>query len=840
MRTWLLAAALSGCAWLDADELDAFLDPDGDGEPAAIYGGRDCFPEDGDRTLLRCHADTDADGYGDPNEFTDEGCACAVAAVANALDCDDDDAGLHPETAWYEDADGDGFGALSTPAEQACEPSTPALARETGDCDDEDPEVHPGVRWFVDRDGDGYGDPEAPVAAACGEVPDPPGGADAVTNGEDCDDDDERLLQVWYELDGDGDGFAPFDAPVAGRCAAATPPAGAIPRGDCDDADPALHPDTEWFPDEDGDGHGARVPPVVQCGDPGGNGAAGAGGWVPTDALDCDDQSPEVHAGADEGAVGDGVDQDCDGFDLRLACGTPPPIDVSPGDIDARLASLQEGDCAALRLAAGTYGPLTVAVAVEGLALAGDAYGEVVLDGAFIAGRTAIEADAGEFQLEHLALRDWSEGVLETVSRTQGVGLRGVDVSRSGPLLRERVLQGEELALERLDLLDVTFTDGEGLARALAVGIATVRDVTFDGTISATPLIGIRDAGTTSVLERITVLRSASSGPLLSFAASPGESLALAEVEIADSQGSAGLVVAGHSVVASRIRVEDSVFDGGFAGLGIDLYGREGSVTLDRASVRRNRVGGAGPSQDQWVSVDARGPLEVSATEIVGNVSRESLALLRLKRAEASTADIRLDRVALHAAMGTAVVLEDAGPVTVAGATVVGFDVFGDVVRVEDDVAFGVDIPVVEVRDSLFVTDAMPMGITLVDSEVYPRFEPRSTPLVLYGPTVHYEFVDLRWSPRARADEIGAYAGLVSTCDGWDLVDDCDGDGLYDSWERYFLGTLAETGTGDRDADGLLDSEEHDGGTIPVDEDTDDDGAPDGSDAFPLGPPNLP
>ncbi len=126
------------------------------------------------------------------------------------LDCDDDDANVHPDAgercgneidddcdglvdegeavdllAWFPDADGDGYGADATD-ELAYACSQPTGYVENGwDCDDADAEVHPGagercngmdddcdrqvdeapsegsITWYRDQDGDGYGETES-------------------------------------------------------------------------------------------------------------------------------------------------------------------------------------------------------------------------------------------------------------------------------------------------------------------------------------------------------------------------------------------------------------------------------------------------------------------------------------------------------------------------------------------------------------------------------------------------------------------------------------------------------------------------------------------------------
>jgi hypothetical protein len=108
-------------------------------------------------------------------------------------------------------------------------------------------------------------------------------------------------------IDRDGDGFTVAD-------------------GDCDDADPSIHPGAEercdgidndcdgvldgdatdaatWYPDADGDGYGDADGGIAACEAP--------SGYV-ADNSDCDDADAEVNPGATE-VCDDGVDSDCDG-----------------------------------------------------------------------------------------------------------------------------------------------------------------------------------------------------------------------------------------------------------------------------------------------------------------------------------------------------------------------------------------------------------------------------------------------------------------------------------------------------------------------------------------------
>jgi uncharacterized protein YkwD len=152
----------------------------------------------------RFFLDGDGDGYGDPltsrlaKRQPDD-------YVRNDLDCNDTDAGVHPEATevidsrdnncdgrvdeggitYFRDVDGDGFGVSSLPI-TSLEPVS-GYVESPGDCDDNNAEIFPGAEeqfdsidndcdrlidegftpseYYRDVDGDGYGDPSDPVQA---------------------------------------------------------------------------------------------------------------------------------------------------------------------------------------------------------------------------------------------------------------------------------------------------------------------------------------------------------------------------------------------------------------------------------------------------------------------------------------------------------------------------------------------------------------------------------------------------------------------------------------------------------------------------------------------------
>ncbi len=288
------------------------------------------------------HRDADDDGYGDPDGETIR-CDLASGYVANSDDCDDTDTEVHPgadehcddededcddlvdEDAqdapeWYADHDGDGYGN-SDDTTSACEvPSTHTA--EAGDCDDSDAEVHEGADEVCD-------------------------GKDNDCNGQ-TDSDDEGVdlstVEPWY-VDTDGDDFGDSNDPGVLQCDS-PPGSHSQDPTDCNDDDPAVHPDatevcdasdtdencdgmaddddpgvtgtTTWYTDSDGDGFGDNASTVQAC-DP-------APGRT-TDANDCDDSDAGVNPDAAETC--DPGDSNCDGdHDLGATDGDPWHVDA--------------------------------------------------------------------------------------------------------------------------------------------------------------------------------------------------------------------------------------------------------------------------------------------------------------------------------------------------------------------------------------------------------------------------------------------------------------------------------------------------------------------------------
>ncbi|MEL6349997.1 MAG: MopE-related protein, partial [Myxococcota bacterium] len=168
---------------------------------------------------------------------------------------------------------------------------------------------------FTDDDGDGYHEEDGD----CNDL-DPafsPGAVEVCDNrDENCDgiiDNDAVDAPVWYP-DADGDGHGAF----VGEVRSCEPPEGAWLRepSDCDDTDASVV-SRVWYQDDDGDDYGVEEVVFSACDAPE-NTSAQAG--------DCDDQNPRVNPGVEEVCL-DGVDNDCDGDNDE--CRWPETVDLS-------------------------------------------------------------------------------------------------------------------------------------------------------------------------------------------------------------------------------------------------------------------------------------------------------------------------------------------------------------------------------------------------------------------------------------------------------------------------------------------------------------------------------
>jgi hypothetical protein len=330
------------------------------------------------------YRDADADGYG-ASATTDISCGQPTGYVATATDCDDTDRGVYPgasetcdsedddcdgtvdesatdATAYYTDADGDGYGALAS-VTYSCS-AVAGKVTNSGDCNDAtasaspaDTEYCDGIdndcdgstdevsaadvdTWYQDADGDGYGLSTASTVACnrptgyvtiAGDCNDTslaikPGATEVCDSADnDCDgttdENDASGAPTWYR-DADADGYGT----AATTQVACTVPSGyAATSTDCRDTDSTAYPGasetcdsvdddcdgvidesatdgTRYYDDDDGDGYGDASSSTVSC--------SVVAGKV-TNSGDCNDATASASPADVEYC--DGIDNDCDG-----------------------------------------------------------------------------------------------------------------------------------------------------------------------------------------------------------------------------------------------------------------------------------------------------------------------------------------------------------------------------------------------------------------------------------------------------------------------------------------------------------------------------------------------
>ncbi len=268
---------------IDEDPADAlvwFVDADSDG-----YGATESRIEACDRPTGHVPTGDDCDdaestvfpGASEAcDDPVDRNCDGSIAyadadsdGIAACFDCDDADAGVS-FTVYYQDDDGDNYGADGTAIEACSLPE--GYAETAGDCDDFDDDINPGI---VEDDCD-----DAADYSCDGVVTRPDRDADGTTLCDDCDDDDDTVGPDFAELcdekDNDCDG-----------------------QEDEDPVDP-----TTWYVDADGDGFGNDLGITIACDAPRGSVALGG---------DCDDDENDTHPGASETDCADPTDYNCDG-----------------------------------------------------------------------------------------------------------------------------------------------------------------------------------------------------------------------------------------------------------------------------------------------------------------------------------------------------------------------------------------------------------------------------------------------------------------------------------------------------------------------------------------------
>ncbi len=319
----------------DCDDNDATVNPDAAEVCDGIDNNCDQSIDGSDAAdAPLAYADTDGDGFGDPDSPVTDCAGGGAGYVANNTDCDDADGTINPaateactdtldrncdSSVAFADADADGFAAC-----EDCDDADP-LARPNGtevcdgadnDCDGtvDGPDAVDIGTWWADTDGDGYGD-AATSSRSCAA---PPG---YVPDATDCDDTSAAYYPGATETcadpndyncdgsvgyaDADADGFAACEE-CDDRDASVSPRATEICNlidDNCDGlVDDATAGDAStWYADADGDGYGSDTTTL---------GCTRPAGYADNNA-DCDDTEALAWTGAPE--VCDSVDNNCNG-----------------------------------------------------------------------------------------------------------------------------------------------------------------------------------------------------------------------------------------------------------------------------------------------------------------------------------------------------------------------------------------------------------------------------------------------------------------------------------------------------------------------------------------------
>lgn len=389
----------------DCDDTNADINPGAEEICDGLDNNCDGTADEGVQTTF--YGDADGDGFAG-DTLSIEACEAPAGFYDEATDCNDLDAATNPEasevcdgadndcdelvdddddsldtstqSAFYTDADTDGYGDDAT-AMMACSAASGQVAV-GGDCDDGSSDVNPETVWYLDVDSDGYG-----LATATTQSCEQPSGY--VADGTDCDETNAAINPGAAEI------CDPDD--VDENC-----------NGSADDADSTIDMTSylTFYADSDSDGYGDADTTLERCDAPSG---------YTDDATDCDDDETAVNPGAAE-VCDDGVDNDCSGD--APECGLNGTYDAD-ADADVTLSGTNSSDYTGTAVAAAD--------------LNGDGYDDLIVsaygndDGANTAGKIGVFAGPVTASADlDSASASWTSG-----TTTDGIGL---DLAEAGDL----------------------------------------------------------------------------------------------------------------------------------------------------------------------------------------------------------------------------------------------------------------------------------------------------------------------------------------------------------------------------------------------------------------------
>ncbi|WP_035093619.1 DUF6443 domain-containing protein, partial [Aquimarina macrocephali] len=209
--------------------------------------------------------DGDHDSYGDPSNRVIRATQ-PPGYVTNNQDLDDSNAlitNVAPKY-FYKDGDGDNYGVTNIKVYQSVRPTGYVI--NSGDCNDNNAALHPNTIWYRDKDNDSWGNPGV-TKKQCSQ----PSGY--ILRAGDLNDDNALITNITpknFYRDADGDTFG---NPNIKTYRSIQPSGYVTDNGDCADNNAAIHPNTIWYRDGDGDSWGSdqgigaigdNTPPTIQ------------------------------------------------------------------------------------------------------------------------------------------------------------------------------------------------------------------------------------------------------------------------------------------------------------------------------------------------------------------------------------------------------------------------------------------------------------------------------------------------------------------------------------------------------------------------------------------------